>query len=370
MVQFTIDHLDPLGQGVSKRLNVKKQSIITFIPKTLPGEQGIADIIKSSKGVEFAELKTLSSISPQRIEPECPHYARCSGCDYQHVSYQDELSYKKSALLFLLRSFGITEDAIELIPAPQRFAYRNRAQLHYRHKYLGMVDANADQILETPECLLVSPAIKKTMDHLYGDKSWTSAHAGRGHIELYEKNGVVLTEWNQPYASGGFSQVNAAMNAKLRQWLQKRFVVEKFNTILDLFSGAGNLSHAMVNSTSMQRIMVDAYGKNCDVLDNDQFLILDLFADDALGQFVRRTKLKAVDLLLLDPPRRGFTALLAWNNLLKPEYIVYVSCNPATLARDLRLLTEANKKIRINNIVLLDMFPSTRHFETIVVLKT
>lgn len=369
MVEFLIDHLDPLGQGVSKRTNNKKQSVITFIPKTLPGEQGNARIIKASKGVEFAELEALTNISPQRLQPECPHYARCSGCDYQHISYENELAYKKAALIFLLRSIDLGDKQVELIPAFRRFSYRNRVQLHYRHKYLGFVDASADKVLEVPECRIASPAIKKIMDELYADKSWTIEHEGRGHVEIYEKENGVSVEWNQPYASGGFSQVNAEMNIQLRHWLKTRFSIERYTHILDLFSGDGNLSDVLLFSENTERFMVDSFATKTEYEKNSLFFKQDLFGENALGLFLQNSKLKKIDLLLLDPPRKGFSSLSEWDKHFKPEYIVYISCNPATLARDLGLLMSANKKLKIENVVLMDMFPATRHFETLVILK-
>lgn len=369
MVDFLIDHLDPLGQGVSKRINLKKQPVITFIPKVLPGEQGSARIIKSSRGVEFAELISLSNISPQRKEPECPHYSRCAGCDYQHISYEDELDYKKSALLFLLRSIDMGGKFLEVIPAEKRFSYRNRVQLHYRHKYLGLVDANADMILEVPDCRLLSPKLKKSMDDLYADKSWIVEHPGRGHVELYEKEDGVSVEWNQPYANGGFSQVNTEINSKLSNWLKSRFVSENLTTILDIFSGDGNLSEALIYSEKIRRIMVDKFDGDYACKNNSLFINQDIYSDNSLEKIKNKCASDKIDLLLLDPPRKGFPTLAEWDKNFKPKYVVYVSCNPVTLSRDLHSLMNENKKLRIESIALFDMFPATKHFETLVVLK-
>jgi 23S rRNA (uracil1939-C5)-methyltransferase len=370
MVDFVIDHLDPLGQGVSKRIDAKNKSTITFVPKTLPGEQGKAHVIKSAKGVEFAALESLTKTSTQRIDTECPHYARCSGCDYLHISYSDELAFKKAALLFLLRSFNLKEDSIEVMGAPERFGYRNRVQLHYRHKYLGLIDANSDQVLEIPQCKLVSSLIKAKMDEMYSDKNWSVHYSGRGHVELYEKNGSVQMEWNQPYASGGFSQVNTAMNQRLRDWLVNYFAKIELSALLDLFSGNGNLSDALIKDRAVQRQLIDT-SPWPESAPNEQYLQLDLYDDEALPRFLRRAKLKEADVMLLDPPRKGFASLVQWSNQLKPKTIAYVSCNPVTLSRDLQTLMKEQKKTdyQISRVVLLDMFPGTHHFETVVVLK-
>jgi 23S rRNA (uracil1939-C5)-methyltransferase len=289
------------------------------------------------------------------------------------VSYDDELSYKKAALLFLLRSFALKDDDIELIPAPARFGYRNRVQLHYRHKYIGLVDATSGRILEVPNCRLLREELKPAFDRLYADKNWTGVHKGAegknkdGHCEIYLRNGEVSIEWDAPYASGGFTQVNEPMNDRLRLWLQQRFSAEKFSTVLDLFAGNGNLSDVLLTSSEVKRMMVDSCAEPT-ANSGPQFIKQDLFADDALERFVHRSKLKEVDLLLLDPPRKGFACLAEWVKRFHPKYLVYVSCNPATLSRDLQTLMKNNKQLKISDVVLLDMFPGTRHFETVVVI--
>jgi len=376
MVDFLIDHLDPLGQGVSKRITPQKKSAITFIPKTLPGETGSAKVIKSAKGVEFAELEKLTKSSEKRIAPECPHYSQCSGCDYLHVSYADELAYKKAALLFLMRSFALEEKDIEVIQAPKRFGYRNRVQLHYRHKYIGLIDANSDRILEVPQCQILREELRPELANLYADKSWSSTHKGGegknkdGHCEISLRDGKPLIEWDAPYASGGFTQVNDEMNLLLKMWIKNRFFAESYTHILDLFSGCGNLSDMLLDASSTSRVMVDAHNSTIEYSERSQFFKYDLFSEDALERFFPRIKKNPVDIMLLDPPRKGFPALEAWYKKIKPKYIVYVSCNPATLSRDLKDLLEKHTSLKIKDVVLLDMFPGTRHFETIVVLKS
>lgn len=372
MADFLIDHLDPLGQGVSRRSNAKKQSVITFIPKTLPGEQGKARVIKSSKGVEFAELQSLSLSSSLRMAPECPHYSDCAACDYLHTSYENEIRFKQAALAFLLRQLPVEAGQIEVVAAPRRFAYRNRVQLHYRHKYLGYIDASGDRVLEVPHCRLPTARLKAEMDKLYGDKSWTLEHPGHGHVELYEKeDGSITTQWNQAYASGGFTQVNTPMNDVLRSRLLQALADRQVATLLDLFSGAGNLSDVLLAHPGLQRQLVDNSPAPTG-LAGDEYVQLDLYAEDALQRYRRRQRFKQVDCLLLDPPRKGFMPLLEWTQHLQPATVVYVSCNPATLARDLQRVLKEQKKTayRIQKVLLLDMFPGTRHFETLVQLAS
>ena len=100
-LDFHIDHLDPLGQGVYKNDNK-----INFIAKTLPGESGVAKVLKSKKGVAFATIEELAVTASNRIDVNCPHYAKCPGCDYLHTDYQSEISYKQSALAMMIIKNG------------------------------------------------------------------------------------------------------------------------------------------------------------------------------------------------------------------------------------------------------------------------
>lgn len=360
-----------MGQGVSRRSTNTHSSTITFIPKTLPGEEGTARVIKRSKGVEFAELIAVSRPSDRRIAPACEHYARCSGCDYLHMSYEDEVAAKAASLRFLLRGFDLEDKDFQIIPAPERFGYRNRVQLHYRHQHLGLIDPVSDQVLEVPHCQLVSPAIKQTMDHLYGDKHWKKDHPGRGHVEIYQHPDVqdVTVAWNQPYAQGGFSQVNHVMNGKLLEWLKLHAPQQDGRKLLDLFAGTGNISDVLMQA-GLSRWMLDISPWSGSREAQD-YLQADLYNEETLDRFSRRSGWKTVDTLLLDPPRKGFPPLAEWSRAFKPSTILYVSCNPATLARDLQTLLSEKTKVssRIEKIGLFDMFPGTRHFETVVILR-
>ena len=120
--------MDPLGQGVSKVTDK-----IVFIPGTLPGEEGHAEILKESKGVAFAKIISISKRSPQRIEPECPHFSECNGCHYLHTDYSSELEFKKKSLEKDFQKFK-NLPPLEIFEAPSRLNYRNRVQLHYHKK--------------------------------------------------------------------------------------------------------------------------------------------------------------------------------------------------------------------------------------------
>ncbi len=347
-----------MGQGVSR-----EGKSVTFIAGTLPGETGRAVVFKKSKGVQFARLESLEKLADNRCDPVCPHFKICPGCHYLHTDYASELQYKQSALARHLTHLGISEESIELVPAPRRMAYRNRVQLHYRHKYIGMLDPVRNQVMEIPHCQILREELQPAFNTLYEDKSWTKEHAGHGHCELYLRSGEVSERWNTDYSHGGFSQVFDEMNWELQSRVQKLLDGLSAGSVLDLFSGRGNLSNEF-SARGGARVLVDSYGGDNSKVSED-FIKLDLYGEDALKLFVRRSGKKKFDTMLVDPPRRGFPDLDKWVKKIKPKHLLYVSCNPASLARDLRSLSSKHK---LGEVQLLDLFPATYHFETLVLL--
>lgn len=357
-ITFEIESMDTMGQGVA-HIDGKP----CFIAKTLPGETGTATIFRASKGVQFARLETLEQRAENRVEPACEHFERCPGCHFLHTDYQSELTYKTDALAGHLKRLDRALPNVEVHGAEQRLHYRNRVQLHYRHKYIGMLDPVADTVLPVPGCQIVDEQLKPVMDALYQQPEWTEQHSGKGHCEIYLTGDGVSTAWDSPYAHGGFTQVNGAMNEVLRNTVLAQFGDRNSGKLLDLFSGEGNLSELIVErQPAVDRVMVDFASERVKE-QTLSFLHLDLFSETALRTFRARSPHSKFDVLLLDPPRKGFPALHEWVKALKPKKLIYVSCNAATLVRDLQLL---GSQCRIEHISLIDLFPGTYHYETLV----
>ncbi|MCX2980727.1 hypothetical protein EYC98_07525 [Halieaceae bacterium IMCC14734] len=354
-IDFQIENIDSLGQGVSK-LNEE----ISFIAKTLPGETGSAQVLKQKRKVSIARLDALERISDQRIEPDCRHFQHCPGCHFLHTDYSTELAFKKSALQDCFKNLELPAAGIDLVQAPQRQHYRNRIQLHYRHKYLGMLDGLTDQVNEIPDCQILVPQLQAQLKALYEDKSWTKEHSGNGHCEIYWQDERVNISWDKPYADGGFTQVNQAVNTILVDRVKQLALAVPFEHVLDVFSGSGNLSNPIIAENPVPRRMVDLSG-----VSHADFMTMNLYDDDALPRFLQRQRLKQFDLMLVDPPRKGFPSLNSWVRKLKPKRLIYVSCNPETLAADIQSLTG---KFALSHLSLLDMFPSTFHYETVATL--
>lgn len=368
-IDFCIEHIDPLGQGVDKSTDPDPKSRkITFIKKTLPGESGIAEIISEKKGVRFAKLFELKESSSERITPECPHFNHCNGCDYQHTNYQRELEYKKQALARHLFKFPSVEIGVH--GAPARFHYRNRIQLHYnkKQKKLGMLDSQL-QIIPVQDCKIINPSIAFELRRLYENNQWlglVSKEATEGHIELYckdnQKGHNVQIAVNKSYAHGGFTQVNSAMNDILCQWVGQKAneIIPPKSVIYDLFGGNGNLSAKFKNTT----IVVDKYRHLPENIGHQKFFSINLYEKNAVSELIKlkQSGIARPQWMIFDPPRSGLKNISEFLNEFKPEGFIFIACEATSFSRD---LIEVLNHYELKNLELFDLFPSTMHFETV-----
>ncbi len=358
IIPFTIIRMDSLGQGVSKEADK-----ITFIPKTMVGDSGEAEVLAERKGVVFARAIRFNNRSAERINSSCPHFDDCPSCHFLHIDYQKEISIKTDTFNHLFRKFEMPQ--LEVIQAPQRDSYRNRIQLHYdlKRKIIGMLDAKQDKIIPIPECLIGLPVIKQEIKRLYTDDAWIDEAQGQpwtGHLEIYWNQQELKLTWNRPYAEGGFTQVFAEMNERLKAILAQWVASKKPTHLLDLFAGNGNLSQGLSYS---QRLCVDIYPE----AKGAEFISQNLYDEKAKKRIFQELKKRnfSPQVLLVDPPRSGIKDLSAWVEEIRPNFLVYVSCDPHTLARDLSLL----ENYSLVKSFLIDFFPSTFHFESMVFLE-
>ncbi len=338
------------------------------MPKTLPDEEGSASVVSEKKGVRFlAPPETFSKSSEKRIDPICPHFKSCPSCHFLHTDYENELKFKKTTLQRNLKTEVIVH------PAPDRLHYRNRIQLHYdlKKEKIGYLNPSSNEILEVPSCMIGTKEVSEALRNLYLDKSWKKTIGSGppyGHLEIYLQNNQTQIHVNQSYSAGGFTQVNNLMNNVLLDLVDKKIKELSLGdnpNILDLFGGNGNLTR---NISQGNIFVVDGFPAKKELLTPYQtFIQIDLFSSNFLELFPAKIKTNFIDLLILDPPRSGFKGLEQFINSYSVRNILYVSCNPATLTRDLASIEE---KFKIKEVHLLDFFPSTYHFETLVLLKS
>ncbi len=357
-IPFEITSMDSLGQGVSKLTDK-----VTFIPKTVVGDKGDATVISEKKGVAFARLKSLGHPSEKRIEPACVHFGACPSCHYLHISYEQELAYKKESFEKLFRKLPLQN--LEVIGASRRTHYRNRIQLHYslKTKLIGMRDPQNFSLLPIPQCLIGEKEVLVELKRLYENDQWIKEAPiapTEGHVEIYWHENELKVSWNKSYAEGGFTQVFQEMNEKCRSLLKSEWKIQSNRDLLDLFGGNGNLSNSLSYSN---RLCVDVYQK----APGADFLSQDLYDAGALKKVMQEIRKRnfSPENLLLDPPRSGLKNLSEWLEMIKPQNIAYVSCDPHTMVRDLQSVNGYS----IKKAFLIDFFPSTFHYESLIFLE-
>lgn len=396
-----------------------------FVPLALPGEQVRARVVEDKRGYATAEAEEIIAPSEQRVAPRCPHFGACGGCNYQHANYAAQLAYKQDILRETLERAGVYPPEDIAVLAGEPWAYRNRIRLAFDAQgRVGYRGRRSHAIVPISECPIAAPLLVKaglaaseilrssslglraSEISLFCDAdetellvSLTVASGGKLRIEdfigalaaeISALKGVeILTEggkgqmprrvaqWGSDfliYRAGGINyRVDQGAFFQVNRWLLDR-LVERVTAhghgslAWDLFTGVGLFAHKLADRFARVTAVESAPQSIAALVDNLRGTSASPVKATTL-EFLRRGGMgERPDLIVVDPPRTGLgaetTALLA--EIAAPE-IVYVSCDPATLARDLRALIDA--RYVIDQITLADLFPQTFHLETVVRLR-
>ncbi len=381
-----------------------------FIDGTLPGETVRARIIDERSQYFSASLYDILEPSPARIEPACPVAGLCGGCQWQHIAYPTQLACKAAIVGDCLMRIGklYNHEPLPPVPSPLETRYRSRAAFKIsggRKPGIGFFQHKTHSVVEIQDCLLLEPALFKALPVCRRLLQENKQYAGYTELQLLavDASPFVLGLWHERdnrkinkcsinTATGrkeqspapvtetlagmkflrdtdNFYQVNRLQNLAMIQKVLDFFAPVADGSILDLFCGCGNFSLFLAHNgaqvtgidsnTACIREARNNAGMNA--VESARFLtgnIKKLTAGDLAERY---------DGVLLNPPRSGCeAAALQIIVERKPSIIVYVSCNPSTLARDLRLLADAG--YGIGEIQPFDMFPQTYHIETVVQL--
>ena len=364
------------GDGVGRGADGK----VTLIPGALPGELAEAETIQEKKRFRRCRLVRVLEASPDRIEPECPYFAAgCPGCAYLHCAYSAELQAKQRQLHDFLVRPGLLPES-ELLPpfgAPQRFGLRNKLVMHVRDGVRGYIGADNRTLIPVARCPLARPEINALLAATppAGDRETFRYTASDGALRVTAKT-PILTETLPGYgdfkvAADGFFQTDIPVAAELVRRAVVRIAEAAPPRLVELHCGVGVFGIAALenlpnltafgveisaSAVTNARINAAAHG----VADRVEFV-----AGDA-GRLLRRAGACRDAVLLVDPPRTGLDAPTAAAILrAAPRRIIYVSCAPDTLARDVARLGGGYRMTRAG---LLDMFPGTVHFEVMAEL--
>ena len=420
-ITVTIEDLDPFGQGVARH-NGKAM----FVSGALPGEQAEVTVVEDKRQFARAKATRISHPSAERVTPRCPHFGVCGGCQLQHVSVALQQQSKAKALgRMLSRDAPLPVSVDEIISGPD-WGYRRRARLGLQWQpkqqrlQMGFRKAASNDLVELTQCPILAPDLEALLTPLHCCLSTLNAVKRLGHVELVlADNGPMMVlrhldalsaadraklerfshehdlmlfladgsddltalSASEPYYQSfnlkltfspqDFIQVNDAVNqqmvAKAIDWLD----LQPHDRVLDLFCGMGNFTlpvgKFVENAVGVEGVAAlvrqAAYNADLNNLKNVRFFQHNLEEDVARQAWAAQ----GFNKVLLDPARAGAAAVMSHIVKLAPERVVYVSCNPTTLARDSQTLLSAG--YHLERVAMLDMFPHTSHLESMVLFS-
>jgi 23S rRNA (uracil1939-C5)-methyltransferase len=335
------------GKGVGR-----SEGKAVFVPFTIEGESVSAQIVREKKQFAEAELVDVLAPAEQRVLPECPYFGRCGGCSYQHISYEHQLAIKHRQVEQILRRVGrIANPPMQpIIPSPKPYGYRNRVTVHAENGVIGYYRRDAHRLIDVEQCPIAQPEVNRQLAALRERKPRD------GHYTLRAHEGPRVFEQTNDEVGEALAQLVAQLLPPAGQLLIDAYcgagffakrLLDRFERIVGIEWDRYAIAAAQQSATSKEHYI------NGDV----ELELARLLESDTAGSIC----------VVVDPPATGLTeptrgALL--NHRI--DTLVYVSCNPATLARDLAALQQ---RFKLESVTPLDMFPQTAEIECVALLK-
>lgn len=441
IAEIKIESYGSEGQGIGRL-----DGLAVFVKAALIGERVRAQITKTAPRFAEARLIEMLEQSPNRVEPSCPHFGRCGGCDIMHMDYAHQLDFKRMKVENAFRRIGGFDIEVKpCVASPKTVRYRNKAVFSFRQSgktvVSGTLEEKSHRVIQTSDCLLQSETALKALEIVtkwandfaipaYDERTGKgvlrhlavrstslgetmvviiaaarpqneaelvsrlvsavssiksivlnlnrekqSVIMGRKSFLLWGEDAVIesILDMDFAVAAESFLQVNHAQTERLYSFAVNLLELNKNDSAVDLYCGIGTLSLLMAKSAGsvsgieyVPRAIENAKSNaEANSIKNADFICG--AAEKVLPELVKSGK--RVSKLLLDPPRAG-AMKPALDAIIKcaPERIAYVSCDPATLARDCKILVNEGGYV-IECVQPFDMFPQTGHVETVVLLS-
>lgn len=385
---------DHKGRGIAKRDNK-----VIFVDNAIPGEVCDIEIVRENK--KIIEATPVCFTREMKKSVPCPYYKKCGGCNILHQDYMEQLKFKENKVKEILKKFTNIDIDINPIIYDEQFYYRNKITLHN----LGLYQKQSKTPVMIDSCMLVHPKINEIIKRLQDFSKQsnnimdevtikvsnqdellinvTGKINKKKFLQLFsdatvivinnqcftEKNFIVDKIQDKYFriSSNSFYQVNRFVTSKLYEEVIKLYKNNKCSNVLDLYCGTGTISILVskyVNHVTGIEVIDDAIvnansNKEINNIKNVEFI------NGKVEDFIH--KFKDIDSIIVDPPRSGLDNNTIQDILkISPNSIVYVSCDPITLARDLKLLSCCYE---IKYVTPVDMFPNTYHVECVCLLN-
>jgi tRNA/tmRNA/rRNA uracil-C5-methylase (TrmA/RlmC/RlmD family) len=364
---LTIHDLAFGGEGVGR-----VDDFVVFIPFVITGETVEAEITEVKKNFARAKLLRVVTPAPERVTPECKYFGACGGCQYQHLDYAAQLRVKQKQIADLFERVGKISRAVvaPVIPCPVPYGYRNRIMIRSQWNgpakklEIGFIRTDNKFVEDITECKIAEPALNEQILHV-------RAHPPpKGGIKVVLR--VQPENWEVPPDS--FFQNNFFLLPKLVATVREFLAAGGARHLIDLYCGVGFFgieAAAVVDSfvgVEYDKLAIAAARKNAAAreIHNGEFIAAQV--ENILPELLKKFSPEKTA-VILDPPRKG-----CWPETLellrqhRPAQVIYVSCHPATMARDLNIMC-ADGVFELARVQPLDMFPQTQHVECVADLR-
>jgi 23S rRNA (uracil1939-C5)-methyltransferase len=359
-IQLTIERLSLGGAGVARY-----NGFVVFTPKTAPGDTITAKIETVKKSFAQARLLSVDNKSEHRVEPPCPYFSECGGCDWQNLSYEQQLFQKQSIVEREAERIGLQKEVVKsILPSNKTLHYRNRTVLHTKQGKVGFFGKASNQLVDIEDCLLVEKELNLP-EKIKQIRTETTSLQKVTHFDIRrEQESKEICEFGQDFA-----QVNSEQNA-----IMNRIVVDSLSDcqtdkVFDFYCGSGNFTFTLANHFNQANFVGLDADKLCiekaKKLSQDKSLAIEFIHSKVTVKTIENYDL-ARAIIVLDPPRSGLEkGLLSYVIEQKPLAVVYVSCDPMTLFRDIGDVPAS----WIQWIQPVDMFPQTSHIENLIIMR-
>jgi tRNA/tmRNA/rRNA uracil-C5-methylase (TrmA/RlmC/RlmD family) len=355
------------GEGVARI-----DDFVIFVPFVHLGETVEIELIEVKKRFGRARLLRFTNPSPDRVQPECRYFGECGGCQYQHIAYPAQLEIKHKQLCDIFKRIGHLDHSTiaQVIPCPQPYHYRNRIMIRSQwDKFkqglnIGFIRAENRLVVDIEECKIAETALNQEIQCVRRNPP------PKGGLKVVLR--ILPVGWDVPKDS--FFQNNFFLLPKLVEVVRNSFVNSGSRYLVDVYCGVGFFSLELAGQAEcflgveLDALAIKAARRNAVNQGRTNGEFISGAAEALLPSLLTRFTPEKTT-VLLDPPRTGLRPeMLQVLQSVRPAQVIYVSCHPATMARDLNILG-ASGVFKVAQVVPLDMFPQTTHIECVADLR-
>lgn len=378
-LEVQIERILPGGVGLAHA-----EGMTVFVYLAAPGDLVRVEVERTRAKVAFASIKEVIKPSPLRVEPPCPYFGRCGGCDFQQLGYETQLQTKVEIIRDCLHRLGGFDPVpdFEIQPSPHEWHYRARANWQFDRtaNELGYFERGSNRVCDVEFCAVLVPELQAELERVR--RHLSEINPGKNIEAVASDEGVSVASDSEKlearvvsrriagetyhFSAAGFFQINHDL---LEPIINEAIGEAAGGLAVDLYCGVGLFTLPL--SRRFKKVVGIESNPAATTFAQKNLKLADLtnavVETARVGDWMQANSasLGPVDFLLLDPPRTGAENKDIRGILeLRPSQISYVSCDPATLARDLKKLIAAGYKL--NSIKAFDMFPQTHHVETVV----